>query len=714
MTKNYTLKGLCCPNCAARIERTVSLMEGVQAVTVSAVTTVLNVEFGSHLVDRITHLVEQAVHKHEPEIVVMDNDRKENAREGEDAASLDVSNDVEGKGEIIRLIAGAVIFAAGMVLDKFFLTEPHRYIRLAVFVAAYLILGGNVLLRALKNIARGQVFDENFLMSVATIGAFAIGEYPEAAGVMLFYQIGEMFQELAVKRSKSSITSLMDIRPDYANLKKGGDIEKVAPDTVSVGDIIIVKPGEKIPLDGIVVDGISMLDTSALTGESVPRKAETGDAVLSGSVNQSGMLTIEVTKIFGDSTVSKIIDLVENASSKKAKTENFITTFARYYTPVVVILAALIAVLPPLVFDGAWRDWINRALVFLVISCPCALVLSIPMGFFAGIGRAARKGVLVKGGNYLEAFNNLETVVFDKTGTLTKGVFKVTAVEPAAGFSTDTLLEMAAHAEAFSNHPIALSVMKEYGKEVERDKISGFSEIAGHGVSVSLNGKTILAGNQKLMAKEGISFQESQSVGTKVYVALLAPSAGIFAGCVVISDEIKPDSRNAISALKAKGVRKTVMLTGDNQDIAEAVAAELKLDEVYGALLPHEKVEKVEILNAKKSAKGKLAFVGDGINDAPVLAMADIGVAMGGLGSDAAIEAADVVLMTDEPSKICEAVDIARFTKKIVWQNIVFALGVKGIFLALGAFGVATMWEAVFADVGVSLLAILNAMRIRN
>jgi Cd2+/Zn2+-exporting ATPase len=511
----------------------------------------------------------------------------------------------------------------------------------------------------------------------------------------------------------------MNIRPDFANLKKGADIVKVAPDTVNVGDIIIVKPGEKIPLDGIVIEGSSMIDTTALTGESVPRKAAESDTVLSGCVNLNGKLTIEVTKTFGESTVSKIINLVENASSKKAKTENFITTFARYYTPVVVFLAVLIAVLPPLFFiatrggAGAWNDWIHRARVFLVISCPCALVLSVPMSFFAFIGRAAKTGVLVKGGNYLEAFNNLDIVVFDKTGTLTKGVFKVTSVEPAEGFTPDNVLELAAHAEAFSNHPVALSVMKEYadrrlGGEPDRNNLSDYLELSGHGVSVNLNGKTVLARNQKLLVKEGVAFRESQTAGTKVYVA----TGGIFAGCIVISDEIKSDSKAAISALKARGVRKTVMLTGDNPHIAGEVAAELALDEVYGGLLPHEKVEKVETLNGRKRANGKLAFVGDGINDAPVLAMADIGVAMGGLGSDAAIEAADAVLMTDEPSKLTVAVDIARFTKKIVWQNIVFVLGVKAVFLTLGALGIATMWEAVFADVGVSLLAVINAMRI--
>jgi len=610
--------------------------------------------------------------------------------------------------DIIRIIAGAVVFAAGMVIELFFTLELPHYAPLAIFIIAYLILGGNIVLRALKGIVQGNIFDETFLMSVATIGAFAIGEYPEAAGVMLFYQIGELFQEAAVKKSKKSITALMNIRPDFANLKKGEDMIKVAPDTVNIGDIIIVKPGEKIPLDGIVIEGSSMLDTSALTGESVPRKAAENDTVLSGCVSLSGKLTIKVTKVFGESTVSKIISLVENAASKKAKTENFITTFARYYTPVVVGLAVLIAVVPSLFFGGSWREWIHRSLVFLVISCPCALVLSIPMSFFAGIGKAAKKGILVKGGNYLEAFNRLDTVVFDKTGTLTKGVFKVTAIESAENFTGDTVLELAAHAEAFSNHPIALSIMQEYGREINRNNLTEYTEISGYGVSVILNGKTVLAGNQKLMGKMDIAFSESQHNGTKVCVAL----NGVYAGCIVISDEIKTDSRNAISALKARGVRKTVMLTGDNPHIAGAIAAELAIDEVYGGLLPHEKVEKMEMLNSQKQANGKLVFVGDGINDAPVLAIADIGVAMGGLGSDAAIEAADVVLMTDEPSKLLDVMDIARFTKNIVWQNIIFALSVKTIFLLLGAFGIATMWEAVFADVGVSLLAVLNAMRI--
>jgi Cd2+/Zn2+-exporting ATPase len=615
------------------------------------------------------------------------------------------------KANLVRLAAGAVVFTAGIALE--YSIQINRNISFAVFIAAYLLLGGDIVLRALSNLLRGRFFDENFLMSLATTGAFVIGETPEAAGVMLFYQVGEYFQGRAVEKSKKSIAQLMDIRPDFVNLKKDGETIKTTPDNVCVGDIIIVKPGEKIPLDGIVIEGSSMIDASALTGESVPGIAEISSVVLSGCVNLSGKLTVRVSKNFGESTVSKIINLVENAAGKKAKTENFITKFARIYTPVVVIIAFLLAVTPLLLFGGEWKNWLYRSLVFLVISCPCALVLSVPMGFFAGLGRAAKNGILIKGGNYLEAFNRLDTVVFDKTGTLTRGVFKVIAVQNAAGFSCGELLELAANAESFSNHPIALSVMKEYVNNkltAANDKliISDYKEIAGCGVSVIINGKVVLAGNKKLMANNGIDFQETMSMGTKVYVA----QDNVFAGCIVISDEIKPDSRRAVSALKERGVRKTVMLTGDNLQNSEAVAAELKLDEVHSGLLPHEKVNIVESLNIKKKAGAKLAFVGDGINDAPVLAMADIGVAMGALGSDAAVEAADVVLMTDEPSKLAEAVDIARFTGVIVRQNIIFILGVKAVFLLLGVFGIAEMWEAVFADVGVSLLAVLNAMRI--
>jgi len=614
------------------------------------------------------------------------------------------------KLNLIRLLTGAAIFITGFILEII-----TKYDFFPLFLTAYIILGGDIVYRALKNIFKGQFFDENFLMSIATIGAFILGEFSEAAAVMLFYQAGEYFQDMAVRRSKKSITDLMDIRPDYANLKEGGNIVKVSPAAVRPGDIIVIKPGEKIPLDGIVIEGSSMLDTSALTGESVPRKAEIKSAVLSGCVNLNGLLTVEVTKTFGESTVSKIIDLVENASGKKAKTENFITRFARYYTPVVVILAFLLAVIPSLLLDGEWRTWTHRALVFLVISCPCALVLSIPMGFFAGLGRAAKNGILIKGGNFLEAFNQLDTVVFDKTGTLTRGVFKVTSMQNANGFNEKELLEFAALAESFSNHPIAVSIINEYGKDELKAKsasvsIDDYKEISGCGISVNMNGKIILAGNDKLMEKNNITFTKSQSTGTKIYISY----NGLYAGCVVISDEIKKDSREAVSALKERGVRRTVMLSGDNPGIARVIAAEIGLDEAYGGLLPHEKVEMMEKINAKKNVNGKLAFVGDGINDAPVLAMADIGIAMGALGSDAAIEASDAVLMTDEPSKLAEAIDIARFTKKIVRQNIIFVLTVKTAFLVLGAFGAATMWEAVFADVGVSLLAVLNSMRILN
>lgn len=552
------------------------------------------------------------------------------------------------------------------------------------------------------------MFDEHFLMSVSTIGAFAIGEYPEAVAVMLFYQVGEFFQSLAVKRSRKSISDLMDICPDSATVKRNGVLQVVSPESVAVGEIIVVKPGEKIPLDGIVVDGESMLDTKALTGESVPRSIRKGDEALSGCINQSGLLTLKVTKSFGESTVSKIIDLVENASARKAPTENFITTFARYYTPVVVGMAAVLAIIPPLVLGGGWSEWLRRGFVFLIVSCPCALVISIPLTFFGGIGAASKRGVLVKGSNYLEALNKVSVVVFDKTGTLTKGVFEVANIIPAAGYQKEQVLEYAAQAESYSNHPIAKSILATYGKPIDQKQFSGFEEISGHGISVMVQGKKVLAGNSKLMESEKIAYAACDAAGTKFYVA----ADGSYVGCILIADEVKPDSKCAIAELKKIGVEKTVMLTGDDERIGKSVADELGLDAYYAQLLPDQKVEKLEMLDKQKRQGSKLAFVGDGINDAPVLARADVGIAMGGLGSDAAIEAADVVLMTDEPSKLVEAIDVAKATKRIVMQNIVIALGIKSVFLVLGALGMAGMWEAVFGDVGVTIIAVLNAMRI--
>ena len=560
----------------------------------------------------------------------------------------------------------------------------------------------------MRNISKGRVFDEHFLMSVSTIGAFVIGEYPEAVAVMLFYQVGEFFQSLAVKRSRKSISDLMDIRPDSATVRRNGELISISPENVSIGEIIIVKPGEKIPLDGVVLDGDSMLDTRALTGESVPRSVHKGDEALSGCMNQTGVLMIKTTKAFGESTASKIIDLVENASSRKAPTENFITTFARYYTPVVVILAAFLAILPPIILGGGWTEWIRRGFVFLVVSCPCALVISIPLTFFGGIGAASKRGVLVKGSNYLEALNNVSVIVFDKTGTLTKGVFNVTDILPANGFSKEQVLEYAAEAESFSNHPIAKSILAAYEKEIDQSAISDYKEISGYGISVMAGEKKVFAGNTKLMDTECIEYTTCEKAGTKVYLAV----DGQYAGCILITDEVKPDSKKAISDLKHIGVEKTVMLTGDDEKIGKSVAEELQLDEYYAQLLPDQKVEKVELLDGKKRPGSKLAFVGDGINDAPVLARADVGIAMGGLGSDAAIEAADVVLMTDEPSKLVDAIEVAKATKQIVMQNIVIALGIKSVFLILGALGIAGMWEAVFGDVGVTIIAVLNAMRI--
>jgi len=602
----------------------------------------------------------------------------------------------------ISLLAGFLLFAAGMLFD---FGKPYE---LVIFLISYVLIGGEVVLRALRNILKGKIFDENFLMSAATIGAFAIGEYPEGVAVMLFYQIGEAFQNLAVNRSRKSIAALMDVRPDYANLKIGDRLERVTPEAVGVGDIIVVKPGEKIPLDGRIIEGRSVLDTSALTGESLPRDVEPGGEALAGSINISGVLTVEVSKVFGESTVSKILDLVQNAGDKKAPTENFITKFAAYYTPVVVFAALALAVFPPLLIPGAtFAEWIKRALVFLVVSCPCALVISIPLSFFGGIGGASRNGILIKGSSYLEALNNIDTIVFDKTGTLTKGVFEVTEAVGANGFSEAELLDIAAHAESFSNHPIAVSIQKAYGQRIRSERLNAQEELPGHGIRVKVDGKQVLAGNGKLMDSEKIIRHKSEALGSIVYVAV----DGVFAGHIVVADELKPDSKRAIQDLKSLGVNKTVMLTGDIKVVGEAIAREIGLDAVHTDLLPDQKVVLVEALDREKQKNGKLVFVGDGVNDAPVLARADVGIAMGGVGADAAIDAADVVLMTDEPSKLVSAIRIARRTRSIVWQNIVFALSVKAFILILGAFGIATMWVAVFGDVGVALIAILNAMR---
>ena len=614
------------------------------------------------------------------------------------------------KKVLIRIIVSAVLLAGIMIITK--LVEINKWIQLALYLVPYLIIGYDILKKAVKGIFKGQIFDENFLMAVATVGAVALGEFSEGAAVMLFYQIGELFQSVAVGKSRKNITSLMDIRPDYANVELNGKLEKIDPDDVKIGTEIVVNPGEKVPIDGIIISGDSTLNTSALTGESVPRSAKFGDEIISGCINLTGVLKIKTTKEFGDSTVSKILDLVENSSMKKSKSENFITKFARYYTPAVCGGALLLAIFPPIIRlvsgNGAmWGEWITRALTFLVISCPCALVISIPLSFFAGIGCASANGVLVKGSNYLEALSDTQYVVFDKTGTLTKGVFEVTGIYPANNFDKDTIIRFAAFAESASSHPISVSLKKNYGKEINIDEVSDIQEIAGHGVSALVDGKRVFAGNIKLMKKENIAVECEHDEGTVVYVSC----DGEYAGCIVISDVVKENSKKAISSLKKSGIDKTVMLTGDSKQAAERVAKSLGLDEYHAELLPADKVEWVEKLLSQKSAKKKLAFVGDGINDAPVLSRADIGIAMGALGSDAAIEAADIVLMDDDPSKIALARKISVHTLKIVKENIVFALAIKAICLVLGALGIANMWVAIFADVGVMILAVLNAIR---
>ena len=609
------------------------------------------------------------------------------------------------KNRLWRIIIAAILFIVATVIDV-----NAEWVNISIYLISYIIVGGDIIKRAIRNISRGKVFDENFLMSIATIGAMLIGEYPEGIAVMLFYQVGELFQSYAVDKSRRSIAEAMDIRPDYANVKKNDEVIKVDPDEVQIGDIIVIKPGERVPLDGKVIEGNSMVDTSALTGESVPREVEVGHEILSGCININGVITAEVTKEYGESTVSKILDLVENASSKKSQSEQFITKFARYYTPIVVIIAVFLATIPPLVIDGAtFSDWIYRALTFLVVSCPCALVVSIPLSFFGGIGGASRKGILVKGSNYLEALAEAEIIVFDKTGTLTKGVFNVQEIHPE-GITKEELLELTSYAESYSNHPISNSLKQAYGKEIDNGRISDVEEISGHGVIAAVDGKKVAAGNIKLMKKLNIPCYEGEAVGTVVHVGI----DDKYAGYIVIADEVKEDSARAIKELKEAKIKQTVMLTGDTKNVASKVAKQLGLDKVYSELLPGDKVEKVEELLAQKSAKGKLAFVGDGINDAPVLARADVGIAMGGLGSDAAIEAADIVIMTDEPSKIATAIKVSKKTLRIARQNTVSSIGIKIIVLILSAFGIATMWAAIFADVGVTIIAVLNAFRALN
>ena len=699
--KELILNGLNCAHCAEVICEKVDKLEEVESANLNFINKVLTINLTSEANSRET--LEKAIkiiNDTEPGLDIQIKDNKTINKKEETSVEKDNS-----KKDLIKLIIGAMVYILGIYEVA---TGKTSILNNIIFIVAYIVVGGDVLIKAIKNIGKGQIFDENFLMSIATIGALAIGESAEAVGVMLFYKLGEYLQAKAVGKSRKSIAELMEIRPDYANLKLGTDIKVVSPYDVEVGDLIVVKPGEKIPLDGTVVDGISMIDTSALTGESLLREVGVGEEVLSGFINKNSVLTVRVDKEFEESTVSKILDLVENASSKKSKTENFISKFSKCYTPIVVISALVIAIVPPIIIPGAYfNDWFYRGLIFLVVSCPCALVLSIPLSFFSGIGYASKQGILIKGSSYLEVLRSVDTVVFDKTGTLTKGVFDVTAIN-TVGISEDELLRYAAIAEVNSNHPIAKSIVNHFNGEIELDKITNYEEIAAHGIKVEYDGQYILAGNEKLMMTENILFSKAKEVGTIVYISVNKR----YRGYIVISDELKKDSKEAIEYLRRIGIKEIVMLTGDNKAVADDIASKLNLDKVFSNLLPTDKVSKLEELYEGRDEKSKIAFVGDGINDAPVLARADVGIAMGGLGSDAAIEAADVVLMTDEPSKIGKAIEISKKTNKIVWQNIIFALSIKIIVMILGAGGVATMWEAIFADVGVALIAVINAMRV--
>ena len=722
--REMRLGGLTCAHCAEVIGTEVAKMEGIKNSHLNFVNKKLSLEFTEDVNQE--SLIKEIIAKIdsiEPGLDIQVKDDKkhsidlnsfegstqkqqsvEKVKENKKKAKLSLNDE---KAKLFKIIIGALVFIFAFYQEA---TGNENQYSLFIFLASYVIVGGDVLYKAFRNITRGRVFDENFLITVATTGAILTGEASEAVGVMLFYKIGEYLQELAVGKSRKSISELMQIRPDVANLKVGSGIEVVDPEDVEIGDYIVVKPGEKVPLDGVIVEGSSMVDTSALTGESVLRTVKSGDELLSGFINKNALLTVKVTKDFSESTVSKILDMVENASSKKSKTENFISVFSRYYTPVVVSLAALLAVIPPLVIEGAvFSDWIHRGLIFLVVSCPCALVLSIPLSYFSGIGVASKNGILIKGSNYLEALRYVDTVVFDKTGTLTEGVFDVVNVK-AIGVSEEELMKFASIAEANSNHPIAKSILKYYNKQVDLNKIDEYEEIAAHGIKVKYENNIILAGNEKLMKANNIKIEKNTNMGTVVYVAV----NNKFIGYIVIADKIKKDSEEAIKGIKEQGIKQTVMLTGDNKDVAQSVAEKLKLDKVFSNLLPNEKVDRIEELYVGRNEKEKIAFVGDGINDAPVLARVDVGIAMGGLGSDAAIEAADIVIMTDEPSKIAKGIKISKKTYKIVWQNIIVALGIKRIVMVFGAMGMASMWEAVFADVGVAVLAVLNAMRIMN
>ena len=704
--KKYQLKNIDCASCAANIENGLKKLDEVKFVSV-------NFANSSLLVDTDDlEIVKRKIKDIEPDVELIElekEEKKELTPQSEPSSSVWKEN----KTTIIRIILTILLLITGIVFEEQIHNTPFRVLEYGIFITAYLLSGWKVLTSAVKNIFKGRIFDENFLMTIATLGAFAIHQMPEAVAVMWFYVVGELFQDLAVNRSRKSIKALLQIRPDYANLKINGEIKRVSPIEVHPGQIIVVKPGEKIPLDGNIIEGNSFVDTSALTGESVPRKVKENEIVLAGMINKSGMLLIEVTKEFGESSISKILELVENASSKKAETEKFITTFARYYTPVVVFGALLIAVIPPLFFAGqTFTDWIYRALVVLVISCPCALVISIPLGYFGGIGGASRKGILIKGSNYLDALTKVKTVVFDKTGTLTKGEFKVSEIINQNGFNKDEIIKLAAYVESHSNHPIAKSIIEAYknnslSSEIDESLLSDIQEISGKGIKAKVSGIEIILGNDKLLHSENIEHDKCEVEGTVVHLAVNS----VYAGYIIISDTLKEDSQKTIQLLKEKNIN-TVMLTGDNKTAAESFSKKLGIDKFYYELMPEGKVHHIEML-IQTSAKGdKVAFVGDGINDAPVLARADVGIAMGALGSDAAVETADIVLMTDSPSKIVTAIDISKRTRRIVWQNIGFAMGVKLFFILLGVFGIATMWEAVFGDMGVAIIAILNSMRV--